>query len=186
MAITVYKSPDGRFRSAYYKSDDENAFAIAEKTHNGVLVSEFNEDGELLDQTYRTSVEPLRAIADHLGNFTNEINVAEAQAHIPLRANAQCDDCKGKDIVREFDIVDVKRVANVPIVPIFVCNDCKKRYYSMNPKYLRKLISRNPELFKPEELKEKEADEAAFVKEIQEYMIRIFASKKLAMMKILK
>lgn len=186
MGITVYQSGDGRLRSAIYLSDGERVFATAEKVQQGVLVSEFNESGELLDQIYKKTDQPLREIAEHLGNFTNEIDVAKAEAHLPIKARAICESCNGKEIVREFDTIDTKKVANVPVVPIFVCSGCKKRYYSMNPKYLKRLIARNPDLFKPEELKGSDVDEVAFMKEIQEYMIRIFASKKLAMMKIIK
>lgn len=186
MPIKLFRSPDGRYRSDFYTSDGELVFAIAEKTAQGVLISEFSANGEIIDQIYRKSTEVLKEIGERLGRIDKEIVIEDVSSFAPVKGNATCDACQGTEIVREFDLLDASKVSEVPVVPIFVCTKCKKRFYSMGGKYLRKLIARNPELFEGEELRVKEKDEAAFVHEIQEYMIRIFASKKLAMMKINK
>jgi len=186
MRLVVHKSPDGRLRSDFYSAQDERAFALAEKTAHGVLVSEFSESGEVLDQVYKKSNMTLAEIAGFLKKVADGVQVEEVGKYRTVEVNAICEDCKTKSIKREMDVLDPATVTRIPIVPLFVCTQCGKKFYSIHPRYLKNLVLRNTELFDGDEEKFRQKDETAFMKEIQEYMIRVFASKKLARMKIIK
>ncbi|MDE1850260.1 MAG: hypothetical protein KGH54_00500 [Candidatus Micrarchaeota archaeon] len=186
MRLIIHKSPDGRLRSDFYDANGERAFAVAERTAHGVLVSEFNEHGEVLDQAYKKSNMALAELASFLKKAAGELQVEETKQYVPVKVNAMCDDCKTDSIKREIEVLDPETVTSIPVIPLFVCIKCGKKYYSVHPGYLRNLVQRNVELFDGDEEKFRQRDEAAFIKEIQEYMIRVFASKKLARMKIIK
>lgn len=186
MPLKVFKDKLGKYRSDFYPLDGQSAFCIAEKGLDGVLVSEFSDKGEVLDQVYKKSDQTFKEIGEFLSPISKELQIEDVEAIQKVATDATCEACKSKEIVREFDLIDISKVSDVPVAPIFVCQNCKKRYYSMSKPYLRKLVERNPWLFEQKEIKERLKDEEAFITEIQEYMIRIFASKKLAMMKINK
>ncbi|MDE1827540.1 MAG: hypothetical protein KGH65_00035 [Candidatus Micrarchaeota archaeon] len=186
MRLIVYRSPDGRLRSDFYDASGERVFAVAERTAHGILVSEFNQDGEVVDQAYRKSNMALVELASFLKKAAEELQVEETDQYVSVRVNALCDDCRTDSIRREMEILDPATVTSIPVIPLFVCTRCGKKYYSMHPGYLKNLARRNSELFDGEEEKFRQRDEEAFMREIQEYMIRVFASKKLARMKIIK
>ncbi|MGI0141112.1 MAG: hypothetical protein ACREBF_00460 [Candidatus Micrarchaeales archaeon] len=186
MVLEVHKSPDGRYRTDFYEFEGQKAFAVIEKTAHGVLVSEFSKDGEVLDQTYNKSKEPLAEIAVHLKNVTEKIMIKNVDNYEHVKVNATCETCTNGKISREMDLVHPSAITTVPVIPLFVCSNCKKKLYSITQSYLKNLVVRNVGLFEPDEEKMRKTNEAAFIKEIQEYMIRIFASKKLARMKINK
>ncbi|MDE1855942.1 MAG: hypothetical protein KGH49_01770 [Candidatus Micrarchaeota archaeon] len=184
MSLQVFRSPDGRYRTEPYFSNEVRAFAISEKTANGVLVSEFTEEGELLDQIYKKSNDPMVEIANHVKHIASELTIRSVESYSGVEVRAKCDGCNGKSIKREMDLLAPPTILKIPVVPLFVCTNCKKKFYSMTPTYLRKLVARNTEMFEKNELEMRNAGEQAFIDEVQEYMVRVFASKKLTRIKV--
>ncbi len=91
-----------------------------------------------------------------------------------IRAGAKCSDCGSRDIARELKPIDP-----VPLVPIFVCRSCNGRFFSMTDEYLRILVENNPHLFEQSELEKKEKDDGAFITELKQYIISVFATRKI-------
>ena len=182
MALEVFRSADGRYRTAPYAVEGEERLLIAERTARGVLLSEFAKSGEVVDQIYKPSADLLT----ELQRYPHGVDgvVISQLPYEQLTVNAHCASCGPTKMKRELDKLDVSKVVEVPVVPMFLCTVCGKRFYSVSKRYLRNLVSRNRELFEKEEFAMREENEAAFISEIQEYMVRVFASKRLALMKI--
>ena len=182
--LDVFVSNDGRCRTDFYSFDNQKEFAIAEKTSLGILLSKFNEHGEILDQKYSRGNEFLPALKNYISHV-GEISTRDS-AYKHVEVNAKCVSCNDRNIKRELDLVPARLIGKVPVVPIYVCISCKKKYYSMSDRYLTTLVHANETFFEPEERKLKEKDEGAFVKELEEYIIRIFASKKITLIRVSK
>lgn len=65
------------------------------------------------------------------------------------------------------------------MAPIFRCTKCDKRFYSITRTYLERLVDRKAELFDEKELEELRKDRETFINTLNEYIIRIFASKRI-------
>ncbi|MGC8662523.1 MAG: hypothetical protein ACP5RT_01930 [Candidatus Micrarchaeia archaeon] len=171
----AFKSSNNKIRI-----EIEDKIFIAEELKKGSLVSIFDKNGNLIDQRkYDICAE--ESLSDCAGN----IKIVEAE-YKPVNINAVCPKCGKRSIKRELDLVDTKKIENVPAVPIYVCTSCKQAFYSLTKQYLKKLAKEHSELFDEEEKKALENDEEAFTSELNEYIIRIFASKKINKIEIKK
>lgn len=179
--IRISRSRDGRLRTSNYARGGVSAFSVSERTAFGVLLTEFNANGEVLDQHCLKEKDSLHALVKFIGADNPEI--AEIDAYERVSANAACSKCSKRELVRELDLVPPEAINNVPVVPIFVCTSCRQKSYSMTESYLRNLVKSNVPLFTEDERKEMAADENKFIGLLQEYIIRIFASKKISRMK---
>jgi hypothetical protein len=177
-SLIVYKTDNDRYRSAKYQKDGGENFCIVEKTGNGVLVTEFTEHGVVTDQAYHKVNDPETVINEYLSPV-GKVELRITDVYEKVYSKKQCKQCNGS-VVRELDLKDPKTITNVPVVPLFVCVKCSKRYYSMSNRYLMHLVSSNQDLFDEKDLKDKEKDIDAFINTLNEYIIRIFASKKIS------
>lgn len=71
----------------------------------------------------------------------------------------------------------------MPVMPLYYCTNCSKQSYYLTNTYLEYLIYNNKGLFTNKEQVELQNDEEAFIAELKEYIIRIFASKKIMQIK---
>ncbi len=175
-----------RYRTEPYIHEGSGAktFAVAERLRNGALMTEFNEYGEVLDQGMIKGIEPLAVLMAHFGDRKLEMSKAPYKA---VEARIFCKKCgKESTAIRELDTHATKDMDIVPVVPVFKCKVCNTRYYSMTSRYLDRLVERNAAMFNGDEAKLMKDDALAFKKELQEYIIRIFASKKVFRLEIKK
>ncbi len=175
--LRVNKSSDGRYRTSEYARGGKTLFCLAERTSGGTLITEFYKSGEAANQIHYKEGEAEKLLSSYLGAAIEIVSSGEYER---VSISAQCLGCKRRAPVRELDLALPESLIEVPVVPIFRCLGCGKRHYSMSKEYLRLLADRNPELFDKEELKERDKDEALFVNTLNEYVIRIFASKKIS------
>ncbi len=138
----------------------------------GILRSVFDEDGS---PTSQTLIDPgshtINDIAlDGAAGF--ERVVEREYEEVVLRK--ACPKC-GKAGMRRF-----REGKDVPVMPIFLCNSCGERGYRLSDRYLDEIIREKRELFSKEEQNELDADPDSFKKELKEYIIRIFASKRVS------
>ncbi len=171
----------GKYRTSTYIIEGERCFAVAERIKNGVLVSEFGERSGVLGQSYSKASDPLAELAKH---FSSDYKVSETVGRYEkVEASLPCVKCGTGKVVRELD-TDVKDTdGTVPVVPIFICTSCGNKSYSISRKYLEKLVDGNLELFEQEELAERSKDSGIFINTLEEYIIRVFASKKIDRLK---
>ncbi len=175
--ITVYRSPDNRYRTTLYEKGGQRCFCLSEKTMKGTLLTEFSQNGKIVDQIYYKGGGAEEALKRHLNC---EITVESRKEYERVRISSPCKKCNNEGkIARELDLANVGYVENVPVVPIFRCLGCGQRFYGMSEEYLNALVSRNTGLFEKEELERMGGDRRQFVNTLNEYIIRIFASKKI-------
>lgn len=180
--LNVFESSDGRLRTDLV--DPGDSFVLAEKTAKGVLLSKFSLDGELLDQVYSRN----GAALDNLKAYLNseELSVKKVAEYKHVLVNTECNGCRSRSIKRVLDLVEPNKIVDVPVVPLFVCTACRKKFYSMSNSYLAKLVKNNLDLFESDDAKKKDKDEAAFINELKENIIRIFASKRITLIRVNK
>jgi hypothetical protein len=70
-----------------------------------------------------------------------------------------------------------------PIMPIYHCTSCKAKSYYLTDQYLEYLVESNRELFSENDISALSSDKAAFLSELREHIIRIFASKRIMCIK---
>jgi hypothetical protein len=175
--LLAYRSPDNRCRTEVYLANEKKRFCLGEKTRSGALVTEFETSGVVLDQVHYKNAPVEESLAARLGV---ELSIAEVPAYERIRVAAACSKCNADKITRELDLVGGLLPEEVPVIPIFRCIGCGQRHYSMGREYLEALVKRNEGLFEEAEIAERNKDEKLFVNTLNEYVIRIFASKKIS------
>ena len=181
--IWASRSPDDRYRTDFYAKGGQGLFAVAEGTAKGTLVTEFNRAGEVMDQVYYRSKAGEDALADFLGA---NVSVRSVKEYSKVDVSAECDACRSMKIGREMDFASPSGIEKVPVVPIYKCTGCGKRFYSMSDRYLGALVGRNEDLFEEKELGELDINAGEFMTTLNEYIIRIFASKKISRLVVKK
>ncbi|MGC8710201.1 MAG: hypothetical protein ACP5RF_01130 [Candidatus Micrarchaeia archaeon] len=181
----MFRSPDGRLKADFYYGNEKRT-VLSERIMRGFLVTEFNEDGEVLGQSLENADDGIEALRRHTPNGAYTYNIIDKPFYEGVHINAECSKCGKRSIRRELDLIDTRLLSKVQTMPIFVCTSCGQKFYSLTDTYLKTLIRLNMELFTKEELAEREKDEGAFVNELKEYIIRIFASKKIMRISIKK
>jgi predicted RNA-binding Zn-ribbon protein involved in translation (DUF1610 family) len=176
-ALLAYKSANGKIRTA----SRDSKFAVADELKDGSLITVFNEDGEVLDQRILKG----KSVEEGLEYYVGPLKIVESE-YKEVEVKAVCPRCGKRSIRRELDLVDTRKLSNVPVVPIYVCTSCGQGFYSLTKEYLKKIVDEHLDLFSAEENSEREKNEEAFINELNEYIIRIFASKKLMRIKIEK
>jgi hypothetical protein len=181
--LEVYRSLDGRYRTSAYVRDGTSLFCLSEPTRHGVLVTEFCGNGEVANQIHTKGGSPYDALSAFIGNDF-ELGVKDIGIYRPVEVRARCGSCGNAKIGRELDAKTANEIDQVPVVPLFLCRSCGKRFYSINDRYLRRLVEGNLSLFEESELEEMRKDCDAFIYTMKEYIVRIFASKKIGKLAI--
>jgi hypothetical protein len=141
----------------------------------GVLETTFRHDGAVLLQRYVDKGELDGRIKDTLAEAGSRETREVAYREISI--DKACPWCGKHKLVRFVQAYRSK--AEVPVVPLYHCTECRGRSYYLTDDYLIHLISSKPELFENEERQKFVRDREAFVAEIRGNIISIFASKKL-------
>ncbi|MEM3227778.1 MAG: hypothetical protein QXR58_02185 [Candidatus Micrarchaeaceae archaeon] len=173
---TLARGPHGEARFDYVDGKRRNTILI-EKVGGGVLETLFDEEGAVLKQVaFKGDAGNIELEVEDISKRIGPLGTAEYN-EVTLRKS--CPNC-GKAALR-------RSVSNenggVPIVPTYVCTSCKGRSYYLTDQYLRSLVLENKGLFSKNEIEELERNEEDFFKELKEYIIRIFASKKIMAIK---
>ena len=171
--MRFFRSSDTRLRSDFYSTDGKRLCCLIENTQNGMLITELNERGLVEKQAYMKPDDPF-----YVG-LTKSIEIVDTGEYKGIDVDVACTSCSGT-LVRELDLVHPSVINAVPVAPSYVCRRCSKRFYSMTDTYLKSLVANKKELFDEKDLKELSENEEAFVSMLQEYIIRIFASKKIS------
>jgi hypothetical protein len=177
-SVMLHLSSCGRVFTGLYHREKDKFFCLAEPTSSGVLVTEFNSEGEVVNQAYGSNVDARGCVEGYVGTGIQYIEVKAEYRGIVM--NAKCRNCGGTGLVRELDTHKLSEIRDVPVVPLFLCSSCKSAHYSLTDAYLRKLVESNRDLFEADELAGISADMNGSINTLQEYIIRIFASKKIS------
>lgn len=143
-----------------------------ENLHVGVLHTSFNSNGEVLNQNLLKPTKNTVSFAEEFASGLNSSTIKSDYKEIRLKKS--CPNCGKESLKRDLE----RNSGGIPIMPMYKCDSCSARSYHLTDDYLEKLVHSNRILFDKKEAKMLDADSDAFVKEIREYIIRIFASKK--------
>jgi hypothetical protein len=184
MSLAFYVSNDGRIITQTYLKGDKTRFCLAEKTSKGTLITEFNERSEVVNQVYKKNGG--MNLESDLSGYLNvdEKKVVLTGNYKGIMVRAKCRSCGNVGLKRSLDLTKPSEITEVPVVPLFVCGSCGSPHYSLTDDYLKALVEGRSELFEKEELEEIRGDTIGAVKLLQEYIIRIFASKKISRIRI--
>lgn len=164
-----------------YNKEDEKRIVLWEPKGSGVIETVFDSDGAVLRQMLFKKHQD--GLEYHVKNFMSLEGVSGKPEKVSesVRLNRGCPSCGSYSLARVVDQLTDPALA--PIMPIYVCGGCKAKSYYLTDKYLEHLVGNNKELFDEKELKEMQANKAAFMNELKEYIIRIFASKRIIRIK---
>lgn len=176
--LEVFRSPDGRHKTSEFYVEGKRCYCVAEPTKRGILITRFGEKGEVLDQLYSNGRAVDSALDAYLGSSFST-KVIDVGAYSGAGLKARCSGCNGS-IVRELDSKKPGEIEEVSVIPIFSCVSCRRRFYNISDGYLRRLVEGNLEMFEKDELMERERDNDAFINTLKEYIVRIFAAKKIS------
>ena len=174
--LIIYKKSEGRYITEQYVKDNNKIITIFERINSGVVISNISYEKGVLSQKYLKN----STISDSLANELHyEFSIIEKKDAQKTTVEKKCDSCSGT-LYRELEAADTWNIKDVPVVPIFRCENCGKRFYSMTKPYLESLVNENKELFEGADILEMEKNKEEFIKTLNEYIIRIFASKKIS------
>ncbi|MEM3791428.1 MAG: hypothetical protein QXL16_01730 [Candidatus Micrarchaeaceae archaeon] len=175
--ISVSVAENGRrLLTQVIYSENAPFFYLFERTKLGSLITKFTEHGEILNQSYLKGTEIDEAFSKVFG----KVKVLKMESEYSgIKINAKCRKCGKRQLVRELDLKRADEIEEVPVIPIFLCSYCGSKHFILSDSYMEILIEDNKQLFDKEELKELEKDKSAFIKTLQEYVSKVFASKKI-------
>ncbi len=157
-----------------YISGGNAAIKTFEDVRVGILETSFDPNGDIIDQKlHKKEINIEEAAKTFLKGIEGEVKVTE---YCEAEHSHSCPKCGSAKIRRD---IDAFKDGSIPIVPRYVCMDCGARLYRLSDKYLENLVYSNKQMFSEEELKALDKDSAAFMNELKEYIIRIFASKRI-------
>ena len=144
-----------------------------EPVRGSFLETFFDPDGAVMDQR-RVDSPVEERIAVILSSSSASLVDCSGFSEIVLKR--ECPKC-GRYPLRRC--LDGRASGSVPVIPLHYCSACGSRCYMLTEKYLENLVERNRQLFNAQESESMDGDRRAFMSELRENIIRIFASKKL-------
>ncbi len=172
--IKIYKKAESRYIT---ETDYEGSkkIKVYERTNEGVLVTEIIKSVGVLSQRYFKSETIPNILFKEYGN---DYLIEEKKDLEKTSLEKLCTSCSGK-IFRELEFLEPFNIKAIPVVPIFRCSSCGKRFYSMTDKYLEELVSEHKEMFEKDDIEEFGKNKEEFINTLNAYIIRIFASQKI-------
>lgn len=160
---------------------DKNISRLWEPRKTFVLETTFDAEGRILLQKLLTPSE--ESIKDRIDESTIEFNIKKLgnTEFTEIKIKKACPKCGGDTLSRFAEAYASKN--DVPVMPLYHCKACGAKSYCMTDEYLNYLIENNVNLFSENEASELAKDKAAFVAEMREYIIRMFASQKVMCIK---
>lgn len=160
-----------------YGTGESRVAMLWERRDSGTLETTFDYNGAVTNQVlFRddfSSAEGMLLRAMHTASIDpGEVSDVEF-GEIQLKFS--CPSC-GKHTLKRYAGSPIK---GIPVVPTYACSSCSQHSYNLTKAHLLKIAMSNKDLFTTAECEELERDSGAFIAELYEYIIRIFASKKI-------
>jgi hypothetical protein len=156
-----------------YSTQGRKTIKLWEEKRDGTLETTFDCEGAILAQQLLDKADPEQRARSTLSAAS--VPSALEKAYEEVRLNRQCPHCSEASLVRFAGSVSASK--ELPVMPIYCCSACNKRSYYLTDEYLEFLVTNNKALFAGAELAEFDRDSKAFMHELKEYIIRIFAAK---------
>jgi len=162
-----------------YSAPEGNVRKLWECVSDSILETRFDGDGGILDQRlHKGGVNAEEFLSNESKTHKLELKDAKYEA---VKLDKSCPTCNTPNPSRHVEAF--RSTGAVPVVPTYHCEQCATKSYYLTDGYLDNLVKGNSSMFTGNELKELEANEAAFKAELKAYIIRIFASKRIVCIK---
>ncbi len=176
------RSRDGKVM-LQYQHGGERRVALWEPLSGGAIAETiFDSEGAVLRMSMlKGGTDCAGEIDCHMGRLISQAKLDRVLTgeYSDIRLKKSCPSC-GAGPLSRFRGDDG---ANLPIMPVYVCGSCSGKCYHLTDPYLEYLVTNNRDLFSAQEQTQLDADKAAFLAELKEYIIRIYASKRIMRIK---
>jgi len=143
------------------------------------LKTTFDSEGGILDQRI---IRLDKSLEETVGSFIeSETLLVKKTDYKKVKLNKNCPSCGSQSLVRYAE--HVSNPEEIPTVPKYLCADCNSESYYLTDSYLNRLVDEHPHLFSEGELSNRNRNSEAFIRELKEYIIKIFAAKKVLTIK---
>lgn len=175
----AFISRDGGRLRLEHDSGGATLIELWEPRKKGVLHTTFDHDGAIICQRL---IKPGMGADEIASAFIKDSGIGspEERPFEPVMLNRPCPTCGRGQLSRYAEAFSLE---DAPVMPLYYCMGCKGKSFHMTDAYLRYLVYNNRGLFEGKELAELDGNSASFIKELHEYVIRIFASKKITQIK---
>ncbi len=168
-------SPKHAIKLQYELGNKEETVLWESIKETHALQTSFNAEGGIIDQKLlKLEQYTIRHLADDFIGREG-IDVREGVFE-EVKLDKQCPHC-GKHAIKRFS-QGISEPSAVPVMPMYICMECKGQSYFLTDEYLDVLIKKHKDMFESAELEELSKNEQTFIKEVKEYIIRVFAAKK--------
>ena len=161
-----------------YSEGANRRIRLFEVANNKILETIFDDDGAVMRISILQSKDLESALSEFLNSLPEKVDKVE-KPYEEIKLKKQCPYCGSDALARSINI----EKGQVPIAPIYECKNCSEKSYYLTEEYLQYLVLCNKELFEKQELRQLEANEKEFLGELSEYIVRIFASKRIKRIK---
>jgi transposase-like protein len=172
----AFISRSGNATKLEYRAKGSDIIRLWEQEAKGTVETTFDGEGAVLKrQLLELDKGQLdKRIQQEL--YSASVYTTEERPYEEVRLKKACPNC-GSDALSRC----TKSVSGggMPVMPLYLCSNCNKKSYYLTTAYLEYLVRSNISLFAKEELPELDRNGKEFVKELEEYILRIFASKKI-------
>ena len=161
-----------------YSEGANRRIRLFEVANNKILETIFDDDGAVMRISILQSKDLESALSEFLNSLPEKVDKVE-KPYEEIKLKKQCPYCGSDALARSINI----EKGQVPIAPIYECKNCSEKSYYLTEEYLQYLVLCNKELFEKQELRQLETNEKEFLGELSEYIVRIFASKRIKRIK---
>ncbi|HUY70273.1 MAG TPA: hypothetical protein VMV00_01750 [Candidatus Baltobacteraceae bacterium] len=162
-----------------YSAPDGNVRKLWERVSDSILETMFDSEGGILEQRLHKGGANAEEFLSNESK-THKLELKESK-YESIRLDKSCPTCNTPNPSRHVEAF--RSAGEVPVMPTYHCKQCATKSYYLTEGYLDNLVRGNSSMFTGNELKELQADEAAFKAELKAYIIRIFASKRIVCIK---
>lgn len=168
---TISKGPNNTIKIEYIKNG-EPVIKMWETSKDGkISETTFKNNGSITDQAYVN----VKDVREHVESFIRNENLEPSKTNFEeIKLDRKCPKCSG-NIDRYAKDKSVGE--DIPIMPLYVCKECNSKSYHLTIEYLHKLVNSNLEMFSDSDKELYKENSESFIKELKEYINRIFASK---------
>ena len=160
-----------------YKLNNADMIKLWEAQGDRVVETTFDSAGAVLHrQLLKSSRDKIESMVQSELDSAS-IRTAREKPFEDIRLNKPCPSCGSRSLSNYSKSASGE---SLPVVPIYMCKSCSSRSYYLSKDYLEYLVKVNADMFSQGELSEYGKDNGAFIRELDSYILRIFASKKIA------
>jgi len=167
---------DGKGRvKLEYLHNEQRRISLWETVKGSTLETVFDCNGSiLLQRLTKLNGDSLKSRIHEVAVQEN-ISSMEEREYDPIELDRACPKCGDHALQRQVEAFASR--GEFPVMPLYHCKSCSSKSYHLTNEYLEYLVDSNREFFTDAETTDLAKDKGEFMKQLKDYIIRIFASK---------